>query len=303
MISRKMTLPKKILFAVLLLAGSCTKDFDPRQQGYPLIKTAAVTNIDEGGAQFNGQVTKAGTDPVIDFGFMYVERPDSLYKTVPDTFSVSMGNALENYFSMKVTHNLIRNLSYDVMAYATTDKKTVVGNAVIFKSRSTSPIQITSFSPDHVLDGDTLTIFGENFNRYGSDLVQIGTKLIIDALVYDNKSVTVTVPPTTQAGPVNVTVDAFYSKTNSDQLIIVNPTITSISPTHGSAGVLVTLKGRFSPNLGYDKILFNGIAGTVAGGGKDQIYVYVPQGLSGTASLTISVNGKTMTAVDTFLVE
>jgi hypothetical protein len=301
--SLKLSLPKEILLLALILSGSCTKDFDPRQQSYPLIKTATVTNIDEDGAQFNGLVIKDGTDPVIDFGFKYVERPDSLYKTVADTFSVSMGNDFEKYFSIKMNHNLLKNLSYNVMAFASTDKKTVIGNAVIFKSRSTSPIQITSFSPDHVLDGDTLIIFGENFNRYGSDLVQIDTKLVIDALNYDNKSVTVVVPPITKVGPVNVAVDAFYSNTNSDLLIVINPSISSFLPTHGTAGTVVTLNGRFSSNVNYNKILFNNAIGTITYSSKNQIKVKLPAGLTGNVSVTIDVNGKTFTTADPLFVE
>jgi len=299
----KRTLSKGFLFAVAILTGACTKDFEPRQQPYPLIQTLAVTNIDGNGAQFNALVTKIGTDPVVDFGFKYVERPTTRFKTVPDTFSVSMVGDFTNSFSMKVNHNFNVNLNYDVMAFAATAQETVIGNSVIFKSAVTSPIQITSFSPSYVLDGDTVTIYGENFNRYGSDYVFFGSQLLNNVLRYNNKLVTVTVPPIAQAGPINVTVDAFYSKTNSNQLIVIDPSIVSFSPTHGPAGTLVTLKGRFSSKLNYNKILFNGIECAISACSKNQISVYLPSGLSGNVSLTISVNGKTMTAADTFLAE
>gem|GEM_PF-2990590 len=292
----------ELLFAASIMAG-CTKDFEPRQQSFPLIQTTAVTNIDDQGAQFNAQVNKAGTDPVIDFGFKYVERPTTRFKTVTDTFSVSMVGSFTSNFSMKVNHNLNANLNYDVMAFATTAQKTVIGNSVIFKSMVTSPIQITSFSPGSVLDGDTVTIYGENFNRYGSDYVFFDSLLLNNVLRYNNKLVTVTVPPVAHAGPINVTVDAFYSKTTSNLLIVLNPYITSFSPNHGSAGTLVTLKGRFSGNLNYNKILFNGVASTISSSNKDQIVVYVPSGLSGNTNITISVNGKTLTTSDTFLAE
>jgi hypothetical protein len=294
---------KELLVAVSSLAGACTKDFEPRQQSFPLIETTAVTNIDDQGAQFNALVIKTGTDPVLDFGFKYVERPTTRFKTVTDTFSVSMGGGFANDFSMKVNHNFNVNLNYDVMAFATTAKERVIGNSVIFKSMVTSPIQITSFSPGSVLDGDTLTIYGENFNRYGSDYVFFDSLLLNNVLRYNNKLVTVTVPPVAHAGPVNVTVDAFYSKTNSNQLIVINPSITAFSPTHGPAGTLVTLKGRFSCNLNYNKILFNGIAGTISSSSKGQIAVFVPPGLSGNVSITIDVNGKILTASNTFLIE
>src|SRR6267154_701445 len=95
----------KLLFAASIVAGACTNDFEPRQQSYPLIQTLAVTNIDGDGAQFNAQVNKGGTDPVLDFGFKYVERPTTRFKTVTDTFSVSMAGNFTSSFSMKVNHN------------------------------------------------------------------------------------------------------------------------------------------------------------------------------------------------------
>ena len=299
----KRTLSTELLIALSILAGSCTKDFVPRQQSFPLIQTNAVTNIDDQGAQFNGQLIKTGTDPVLDFGFKYVERPDSLFKTVPDTFSVSIGGEFTNKIFIKVNHNLNIYLKYNVMAYAVTAKETVIGNAIIFKSATTSPIQITSFSPRYVLDGDTLTILGENFNRYGSDLVFIGGKLQLNVLRYNNKLVTVPVPPIAQAGPIEVIVDAFYSKTNSSELIAINPSITSFFPTHGPVGEVITLNGRFSSNSNYNKVLFNGVQATVSKSSKSQITVYLPSGLSGKASVTINVNGKTFTSLDAFSVE
>jgi len=262
-----------------------------------------VTNIDTTGAQLNGGVIKSGTAQVLDFGFLYVEKPSNIYKTVPDTFSVSLGTHLEENFSIRIDRNLNKNLNYYVMAYVVTAKETAIGNSVIFKSQSTSPIRITSFSPASVLDGDTLTIFGENFNRYGADYVYIGNQLLINALRYNNKLVTVTVPPISQPGQVNVTVDAFYSKTNSDQLIIIAPSIISFSPTHGPSGQAITISGRFSNDINYNKVFFNGVESTISRSSKSQMIVNVPTGLSGNVSITIDVNGKTFTATDPFFVE
>jgi hypothetical protein len=293
----------EVIFAVSILTGSCTKDFVPRQQSFPLIQTTAVTHIDDQGAQFNGQLIKTGTDPVLDFGFKYVERPDSLFKTVPDTFSVSIAGEFTNKFSIKVNHNLNIYLKYNVMAYAVTARETVIGNAVIFKSASTSPIQITSFSPNKVLDGDTLTILGENFNRYGPDNVFIGDKLQLNVLEYNNKLITVPVPPISHTGPIDVIVDAYYSKTNSNGLTAIGPSITSFFPAHGPAGEEITLDGRFSSNINYNRVFFNGVEATVSKSSKNQITVYLPSGLSGNVSVTINVNGKTFTSLDAFLVE
>ena len=293
-----------IISTIILVACNGYQEFEPKQQSFPLIRTLPVTNNDNTGVQFNGEVIKIGTDPVLDHGFIWAARDkNSPFDLAPDTFLISLGSDLKKEFSIRVSRKLIVMREYKVKAFVATAKDTVFGNAVSFTSKVTSPTFIDSFSPDSVLDGDILTIFGENFNQVAADEVTIGGKSA-SVVSFGQKYVKVIVPTFSQAGPTNVVVDAFFAKVSSNKLTIMNPSITSFSPNHGTIGQLVTLTGRFGSNIYNNNVFFNGVGAYISACTKNTISVYVPSaGLSGNVTITIDVNGKTFTTTDTFLVE
>lgn len=288
------------LFLLSVVAMSCNREFDPRQETFPLIRTKGVTNIDNIGVQFNGEVIKDGASAILDHGFVWVQDKGSI--PGPDTFRISLGSDLQKEFSIKVAHKLITSRSYQVVAYATIGDRTVFAGPVNFMSRSTSPPQINSFNPTSVLDGDTLTIFGENLNETAPDDVYINGKLA-STINFNQKYVKVVVPAAPQAGPATVLVDAFYAKMTSDKLIIAGPSISSFSPTHASIGQTITLKGRFSNIAQFNKVSINGIDLYVASSNKSALTVYVNYLLSGSGPITITVNGKSFTTTGLFTVD
>ena len=288
------------MIASAVLIGSCDKEFTPTRQTYPLLETTAVTNIDQTGAQFNAHVLKMGTAPVLDYGFMYVEKPNrGGYVFTSDTSKISLGSSLKDDFLVKVSHKLNKGINYYVFAYAVTAGATVFGSPVLFQSVSTSPAIITSFSADSVLDGDVITIYGENFNW--PDFVTIGNQRVA-VLSNSYKSVSVIVPPVQQAGPVKVQVYAYPASAISDQLIVLNPSISSFSPTQGPAGTTVVLNGRFSSNPSYNRVAFNGVSAPISDNTASSLVVSVPTGVSGSANISITVNGKTSAAAHPFSV-
>ena len=289
---------KTLFFLWSIALISCDDGGETRQRPFPLIRTLSVSNIDKTGVQFNGEIIRDGTDPVIDFGFMWAV--DKSLMPGPDTFLISLGSDLRKEFSVKVSNRLIATRKYEVMAYAATAHYTVYGEVEKFVSQVTSPTRITSFSPPTVLDGDSLTIFGENFNEYGERVIINQTQAVV--LSRDRKALQVKVPAVSQAGPAIVLVDALFAKATSDKLIILSPSIASFSPSSGAAGALVTLTGRFSLNSSYNKVFFNGTLSQLVSSSKDVLIVSVPSGLSGGASITIDVNGKAFTT-GTFTIE
>jgi hypothetical protein len=278
---------------------SCYKDFDPKQQPFPLIRTLPVINNGDAGVQFNGEVIKLGTEPVLDHGFIWGIEKTSM--PGPDTFLISLGTDLKKDFSVSVSHKLIATLKYQVKAYVAIGGKTVYGEAANFTSRVTSPTLITAFRPNNVLEADTLTIFGENFYESASE-VTIGINSAY-VLFRSLRTITVLVPAVPRAGPVGVKVNAFYGEATSNLLTIVNPSITSFSPTQGSSGQVVTLNGRFSNDRNINNVFFNGVGAYLISSTKSTLTVYVPSGVTGNVNITINVNGKTFTTTDVFLVK
>ncbi len=303
------------LFVLAFLLASCFKEFSPKQEPYPLIRTLPVTAIDRNGVQFNGEMIMPGSSPVLDYGFTWVQDKGAIPSA--DTFLISLGSELKSEFNIHFNRKLMSYRKYQVRAYVTVSGVTVYGNAVSFTSQTTSPTLITSFSSNEVLDGDTLTIYGENFNQFGPDSVTVGGKGAT-LITYNQRSVKILVPPIPQAGPANVIVNTFFSIAQSNQLSVTNPSITSFSPTIGTNApnnrTLVTLTGKFSsynvygyPNgfrqvLGYNRVYFNGVRAIIASSSKDKMLVYVPDGVSGNVNITVDVNGKSFTTADTFLV-
>ena len=300
--SIKKTFSKEVLITLSFILLGCDQEFVATQRSYPLIETIPVTDIDKNGAQFNAQLVKIGTDAILDYGFKYAEKPTkSGYLTGRDTISISVGSELKGDFSAKVNQNLSAGVTYNVMAYAVTTKYTVIGHPVVFKSISTSPSAITSFSANNVLDGDIITIFGENFNWFDANVVSFGDQPA-EVLSSTYKSITVAVPPIPQAGHVEVRVDTYSSVATSDQLNVISPSITAFSPMQGSAGDVFLLNGRFSSTLSYNKVYFNGVSASIYSSETNKILGWVPAGVSGNVSITINVNGKTSVAANTFLV-
>jgi len=291
-----------VLFVVVLVSCVGYQEFDPKKQNFPLIRTLPVSNNDNTGVQFNGEVIKEGADPVLDHGFIWARKKSSSSDPTADTFLTSLGSDLKKEFSIRVSRKLIMIREYQVKAYVVTARDTVYGNAVKFTSKLTSPTLIDSFSPGSVLDGDILTIFGENFNEVAADDVTIGGNPAA-VVSYGQKYVKVIVPAIAQAGLTNVVVDAFFAQASSNSLMVLSPSITSFSPTHGPIGQLVTLSGRFSSDINNNKVYFNGVGAYVSACTKNSISVYVPAGTSGDVTLSINVNGKSFTTMDLFLVE
>jgi hypothetical protein len=297
-ITLKLSNPFILSLATILL--SCYKQFDPKEQSFPLIRTLPVTNNDGTGVQFNGEVIKPGTDPVADRGFIWAKNKSAI--PGPDTFLISLGTDLKQNFSVRVSHKLVILREYQVKAFVAISNKTVYGDVINFTSKMTSPTRITSFSPSQVLDADTLTIFGDNFNEIAADEVTIAGNSA-DVLSFRQTSVTVKVPAIPQAGQVSVVVNAFFETATSNLLTILNPSIASFSPTRGSSGQLVTLNGRFSNDRFSNKVFFNGVGAELISSTRSQLTVYVPYGISGNAGITIDIHGKAFTTTDLFVVQ
>lgn len=287
-----------ILFAAVIVL-SCSKEFDPKQQPFPLIRTLPVINNDATGVQLNGELIKIGTDPVIDYGFVWAQKDSPI--PGPDTFLISLGTDLEKGFSVRLSHKLITLKEYRVKAFVSSNHNTVYGEAVPFTSKMTSPTLITQFSTSEVLDADTLTIFGENFSEsYG--FVSIGGHQA-EIESFGLRSVTVIVPAIPQAGVAGVLVTSAVGISNSVPITILNPSISSFSPTHGSHGQEITLYGRFSNNRFWNKVFFYGGEAMIMISSGSKLTVEVPYGISGNVTITINVNGKTFTTTDEFTVE
>ena len=117
-------------------------------------------------------------------------------------------------------------------------------------------------------------------------------------------SLTVAVPTGATTGKISVEVDN-QAATSSNDFTVVAPvaplTLTSFSPTTGTAGTIVTLTGtNFSPTIASNTVKFNGTIATVSAATATSLTVEVPAGAT-TGKITVQVGNQTATSADDFV--
>jgi hypothetical protein len=136
---------------------------------------------------------------------------------------------------------------------------------------------VTGLSPDHgpAAGGTEVTITGSGFS--GATAVKFGTAAATSFSVSSDTHITATAPEGVGTVTVTVTGPEGTSADNVDARFTYAPTISSISPDHGSAagGSEVTLTG--TGFLSATGVTFNGIAGTGLSASSDtSLVVTVP---------------------------
>lgn len=166
---------------------------------------------------------------------------------------------------------------------------------------------ITSLTPSSGAVGATITIAGSGFgSTQGTSTVKFnGTTATVCGTCWTATSITVVVPTGATLGNVIVTVSGVASNGKSFT-VLPTPTITSISPTSGPAGITVTIIGtNFGSSQGSGTVKFNGASATVCGTcwTATSIQATVPTTAS-TGSVIVhtsgvDTNGKTFTFLHT----
>lgn len=173
-----------------------------------------------------------------------------------------------------------------------------------------TPIIITNVQPKTPLPGDVVTITGSGFGATATDVkVTIGTQTITINTVTDTE-IKFTLPVGITAGDIAVAIKGILATNNDPQKatitpqvpIVVLPTITSINPTSGKAGDVVSILGTGFATVATDNVVkFNGVAATVTGSVTSVLTVTVPAGVT-TGAVSISVKGGATVTGPTFTV-
>jgi len=154
---------------------------------------------------------------------------------------------------------------------------------------------IVSLTPNSGPVGSTFRIFGSNFfipsHPDQVPEVQIGSVGAI-VLSYNGSNIFVQVAPGTSTG--NVVVFAIGGSSNGVLFTVTPsapPTITSLTPNHGTAGTPITIAGtNFGASQGSSTVKFNGAAATVSSWSDTSIVAAVP-GTATTGNVVVTVAG------------
>ena len=148
-----------------------------------------------------------------------------------------------------------------VPAGATTGNVVVTVNGVASAGKAfTVAPGITNLSPSSGVVGDSVTVTGTGFGAtQGTSTVKFNGTTATPTN-WSATSIVVPVPTGASTGNVVVTVSS-VSSAGVNFTVVATPNISSLSPTSGAVGTLVTVNGtNFQPTQGMGSVTFNGIA-------------------------------------------
>lgn len=231
------------LSALSLLLTGC--EDEPVQREYPRVRTLEVSNISPEGATFEGEVYDQGDAPISEHGFAWALNPSSIEYSNKVFLS---GVDSSPRFTFNIISTLIKDKRYYVAAFVKSGEYTVYGNVVEFDSQGSHGPEITGFSPERVICGDTIIIRGRYFSMANGQNNVLFNK--VTATVCDPVSDTllhVVVPFTVSATENFLTVEVTGKSTTYTQktLIIDRPEIESISPAQARWGDTISMSFRY----------------------------------------------------------
>ena len=155
---------------------------------------------------------------------------------------------------------------------------------------------ITSINPTFGIAGASVTITGKNFDPVAANnTVKFnGTAAVVASATAT--SLVVTAPASGSTGTVTVATSG-GNATGPVFTYLPAPTITSINPTSGAAGISVTITGtNFDPVAANNTVKFNGVAATVITASTTQLVVTVPA-TGTTGNITVTTAGGTSNGI------
>jgi len=173
------------------------------------------------------------------------------------------------------------------------------GNVVVtvggFASNSvnfTVTPSITSLNPTSGSVGTPVTITGTNFGSTQGTSAVTFNQTSATVTSWSPTSIATTVPSGATTGNVVVTVSGFASNGVTFTVTAGSaPTISSLTPTSGAAGMAVTIAGtNFGSTQGTSTVTFNQTAATVMSWSATSIVAKVPNGAT-TGNVVVKVGG------------
>ena len=162
---------------------------------------------------------------------------------------------------------------------------------------------ITAISPNYGAPAALIVITGTNFGAsQGNGYVTVGGALsYVVPGSWSNTAISILVPSRATTGNIVVTTEGETS--NGEAFAFYGePSITSLSPTSGPVGTVVTINGNnLKDGEGNATVTFNGTKATVSSDTNGSIQVTVPPGAT-SGPISVKVNGVTVKSSTSFTV-
>jgi len=165
---------RNILYLIIGLLTVLSCDAPDYPQTYPLILTQPADNITSAGARFNGKFESIGSDQkIMDYGFVWNMQSNP---TIYNSSRLSLGSTPTHDFFGMATEGMIAGKTYYVKSYVITDRVTIYGPAVDFKSEGsptswkkisdTTPLGNAAGVSPVVYNGMIYCLYGNLFYSY-----------------------------------------------------------------------------------------------------------------------------------------
>ena len=286
-----------LILCSMLLIFSCAKEKETKHN-YPRVVTGLVTNINAGGATFNGSFQSAGTEEVIDHGFVF---GTTSFLDNKNNEKISLGpSSGSGSFSAIVNSGMVRGETYSVSAYAQSKEKIFYAEPVYFVSKGGLSPEIYEVVPGEGIAGDTVTIKGKYFgNSPRSNNVAFNDKPAVIISASDTEIIVMA-----PASGGKEFADIFVATAGQTAQKIsgfryLKPELTDLSPRQGVIGDTITITGKYF--LSDIEIRFNQVRARVYQSDLTSVRVIVPACGSAQANITAIVDGFTSVSEQTFI--
>ncbi len=142
---------------IIFIFNACNKELEDRD--YPRLYTLDPINVGEKGATFKTELNNSTNDEILKKGFIWSKS--NLFPANADTIFIDETG--KNNFLANVNYALPVGEEISFCSFAVTNKYKVTGNVKTFVSKGCSPAIIDDYSPKIGIDGDIITIKGNNF--------------------------------------------------------------------------------------------------------------------------------------------
>lgn len=125
------------VFLLSVLIFSCEDDpYQITSREYPRLLIQDVTDVTSNGARFTAEFRYRGSEQIINYGFVWDDRPEPLIKWVPDDSKFEVPeNIGDEQFSLVAQSGIEAGIEYFVRAFVQTDEYTVYSVQKTFVGR------------------------------------------------------------------------------------------------------------------------------------------------------------------------
>ena len=133
----------KAVFFLFIFFSSCEKETEFEM---PLVLTGEVTDINNEGAKFNGEISNLSGEEILEYGFVWdnVKNP----KIENAQKYIAYDPPEKSTFKTQISTTLKDSINYYVRAFIKSKTSVIYGNEVIFNSKGSIAPEIKTLLPE-----------------------------------------------------------------------------------------------------------------------------------------------------------